>query len=152
MGDNVTETEKRYDNVTVPLDPVIYRAVKVMAMDEETSISNIMGEAIACWMKWMRKAEYREQLKENKDAEEAAIARERLKKAEELLAYAQEKKKERRKKKAEKKRDKKMQAAYPYLDWKRAKNLPNPPPRPYHRRQAPATGNVANAVNAPVTQ
>jgi len=144
VADNVSETEKQYKFLTIALDPIIHRALKIMAIDEETTVGNIMGEAVATWMKWMRKAEYREQLKENKDAEEAALAKERLKKAEELLAYAQAKKKERRKKKAIKKHDAMMQARYPYLDWKRAKNLPNPPPRPYRKS---TTGNVANHVS-----
>jgi hypothetical protein len=144
---NVSGTEKRYQNITIAIDPVIHRAVKIMAINEETTISNIMGEAVSCWIKWMRKAELKEQALLKKDAESLAIAKERLRKAEELLAYAQAKKKEQRSKKAktkrEKKHDKKMQAAYPYLDWKRAKNLPG---APRNTRRKKSTSNVAESA------
>ncbi|MFA5346543.1 MAG: hypothetical protein WC294_00230 [Methanoregula sp.] len=126
---NVSSTEKRYQNVTVPLDPRIHRALKIMSVDESSTISGLAGEAISCWIKWMRKAELREAVKENADKEKLKVANERMEEARKLLAYAQAKKDERKRKKREIKHDKMMQKRYPYLDWKRAKNL-----LPYSKR------------------
>jgi hypothetical protein len=123
MADNVSGTEKRYQNITIAIDPVIHRAVKIMAINEETTISNIMGEAVSCWIKWMRKAELKEAKKEKADTEELALAKERLEEARRILAYAQAKKTERKRKKQAAKTDKIMQSRYPYLDWKRVKKL-----------------------------
>jgi hypothetical protein len=62
--DNVSDTAEpnayfgkgNYINVTLYVDQKIYKAMKIMAIDEETSLKRLINEALATWVKWLYRA------------------------------------------------------------------------------------------------
>ena len=83
--DNVPETTKyygqgKYDNVTFRFDPQLFRVIKIMAVKENTTIVSLVSEAVATWIKWLRKAEHQEAV-----LEEAEKTAEELKEATRIL-------------------------------------------------------------------
>ena len=84
---NVPETIKpkyygqgKYNNVTLRLDPQLFQSIKFMAVREHTTIVSLVSEAIATWIKWLRKAARQEAV-----MEEAEKTAEELKEATKIL-------------------------------------------------------------------
>jgi hypothetical protein len=62
MSDNLTTEPKAYFgkgiyvNVCLDIDQKIYKAMKIMAIHEETSLKRLINEALITWLKWLYRA------------------------------------------------------------------------------------------------
>ena len=45
-----------YSNVTLHLDKKVWAAIRIMAIKEETPITELVSEALATWLKWLARA------------------------------------------------------------------------------------------------
>ena len=57
--------EKELIVVNVRVDSRVVKILRRMAITQETSVQSLVSEALATWLKWMRKAEMKEQALEN---------------------------------------------------------------------------------------
>ena len=57
-----------YHNVTLHLNPSVWKAVRIMAVKEECYITDMVNEALATWLKWIKKAEEVEEEGEIREA------------------------------------------------------------------------------------
>jgi hypothetical protein len=59
-----------YYNCTMHLDPEVGKQLKIMAIQENTSMGRLVSEAVAVWIKWLRKAALEEaKLEDHAEAE-----------------------------------------------------------------------------------
>ena len=61
------EGEGEYSNVTLHLNKKVWAAIRIMAIQDETTITQLVSEALVTWLKWLARAAKEE--RENGPAE-----------------------------------------------------------------------------------
>ena len=100
---------RKYNNVTLHLDPRVWRVMKKMAGKEDCTVSSVVNEALMSWVKWIYQVQVEEGLVEEKERIEGE-----LREAEDLIASIKQERKDARykeKRRLERKRNKRRQVA-----------------------------------------